>query len=418
MIESIKLFVSEFSQNLKIIEEVYSGFVEFTKVNPVVGGVFGAWLLTTTTYILKSVPMRFFELLKRYLTVSITFNSEHESFHYFLKWIAKNKDVNSFRTTRVTNGVYGYDNTTTSIGIGNHYMFFKKFPVKVNRNIESYEGSKTKESITITTVGVNQKILTGLVEDIVPKKKEIKSTYLFQEGSWDKESDLPKRNWDSVILKEGQKDRILKHVEDFNKSKDWYEKMGISFQTGILLEGPPGTGKTSFVKALACKLNYNLAVLKCGELTDKTFEQSLARVPENTIVLMEDFDSIKSTQSRETKGEDGLPIFESLTLSGILNAIDGVFTSEGRILIATTNVAKDLDSAILRPGRFDLVEHLGYSNEDMVERMYKKFYEKTIKVNKVIGEVSSAKVENCFLDCKHDPEKAKENLSKLVELGE
>lgn len=413
----MKELIAEYLPYIKLVETYSKTFVEFTKANPVVGGVFGAWLLGVITYTLKSIPLKILGFLRRYATVSITLNNQNESFHYFLNWIAENKNVESFRTTRVSNGTYGHGKTTVSLGLGGHYMMFQKIPIKVGRYIDSHEGARTKETVTITTIGFSQKRLHELVKKTIPERVDNLSVYLFEDGSWRKETDLPKRSWDSVILKKGQKERILRFIDDFKNSKDWYDDMGISYQTGIILEGPPGTGKSSFIKALANKLNMNLAFIKTGLLTDITFQQALARLPKNTIVLMEDFDSISNLKSRDVKKEGNslmdMSEMMGVSLSGFLNAVDGVFSSNGRILIATTNSIKHLDEAVLRPGRFDLVEHLGYTDKTMVEGMYNKFYKSPLSVKAVSEKISPAKVENVFVINKSDPQKAKESLQEI-----
>lgn len=413
--EMNELFL-EYLPYIKMVERYSMEFVNFTKSNPVVGGVFGAWLLGVVTYTLKSIPLKILEFLKRYATISITLTNHDQSFHHFLKWVEKNKDVKSFRTTRVSNGTHGYDHTIVSLGLGYHYMMFDKVPLRVARYVDSHEGNKTKESITISTIGFSQKTLLNLIKKTVPERVESLSVFLFEDNNWCRYTELPKRLWCSVILKDGQKERILKFINDFKNSKDWYEEMGISHQTGIILEGPPGTGKTSFVKALANELKMNLAFLKAGMLTDVNFQVALNTLPKNTIVLIEDFDSINSLKDRKNKKEKSpfdISEMTGISLSGFLNAVDGIFSSDGRILIATTNTMEDLDEAVLRPGRFDTVEHFGHADEKMVANLYKKFYKSNLDVRKVPEKLSAAKVENLFVMNKKEPDNAKKSLQEV-----
>ncbi len=411
--------INEFITYIKQAEGFYNQFIEFTKANPVVGGMAGLWVTGMLTYLLRDVPKRIFtglfNLADRYFTVKVVLDSGHESFYHFIKWYEENKDVTKSRTMRVTNGAYGHENPEVSLGYGFHWFMNKGWVFKLNRyKLDSQGSAKQKEEITIKTLGFTQQKLFQLVTSTFPKEKEfIPKVYVGKESSWDRNHRLPRRSWDSVILKAGQKERILNFLEEFAAEKEWYQSMGISYKTGILLEGVPGSGKTSVVKALAYHLKKNLCVVSCNTLTDTSFAELLANTPKDSIVLMEDFDSITSTKSRD----DGLGMTSfGITLSGLLNAIDGVFSSDGRILIATTNCADKLDEALLRPGRFDLKENIGYADEDMVIRMFKKFYP-DFYIDKITinAKIALAQVENCFLINKNNPEEAKEAVENLTE---
>jgi len=395
------------------IQAIAKEFADFTKVNPVFGGMVGLWLMGVITFILKDVPRKIGNFLDRYLTVSVTMDNYHEAFYYFVKWYEKNKDVTKNRTMRITNGRYGGSITQIALGLGDHYFLHSGWAFKLNRSKLDSGGSEAqKEEITLKTVGLTQNKLHKLIKSTIPDKKEESNyIYLFKDD-WTRCEELPKRKLESVILKAGQKDRIIDFISEFQESKNWYNEMGVSYKTGIILHGPPGTGKTSIVKALSCHLKKNLCVISCTGVSDSNFMKALTSMPENSIALMEDFDSITSTQDRDTTKLSG---FEMTSLSGLLNAIDGVFSNEGRILIATTNKIYNLDPALLRPGRFDLKEEISYADKEMVTRMFKKFYpDFYLGSFNLSPEVSLAQVENCFLEFKKDPKKAKELVEKLI----
>ncbi len=413
--------LNELIAYIKQAEGFYNQFIEFTKANPVVGGMAGLWVTGVLTYVLRDVPKKILQtianLADRYFTVNVTLDTGHESFFYFIQWYEKNKNVMNNRTMRITNGRYGYDNSEVSLGYGYHWFTHGKWIFKLNRyKLDSQASDKQKEEITIKTIGFTQKKLYELIKNTFPEKKEfIPRIYVGRDGEWSRKQKLAKRNWDSVILKAGQKERILNFLEEFSTEKAWYQNMGISYKTGILFEGAPGTGKTSIAKALAFHLKKNLCVISCNSISDTSFLELLGNVPKDSIVLMEDFDSISATKSREFDPEDKSMRF-GMTLSGLLNAIDGVFSSDGRILIATTNCAEKLDEALLRPGRFDLKENIGYADEDMVLRMFKKFYpDFSIDKIEINDKIALAQVENCFLINKNSPEEAKKAVENLTE---
>lgn len=142
-----------------------------------------------------------------------------------------------------------------------------------------------------------------------------------------------------------------------------------------MLYGPPGSGKTSFIQALAGELGYNICLLNLAErgLTDDKLNHLLGLVPDRSIILLEDVDSAFSRRVQTT--EDGFK--SSVTFSGLLNALDGVASSEERIIFMTTNHYERLDPALIRPGRVDLRELLDDAVGEQAYRLFVKFYGKS-----------------------------------------
>jgi chaperone BCS1 len=105
-------------------------------------------------------------------------------------------------------------------------------------------------------------------------------------------------------------------------------------------------------------------------LTDDKLNHLLGLVPERSIVLLEDVDS--AFNRREQSGEDGFK--GSVTFSGLLNALDGVASSEERVIFMTTNHHERLDPALIRPGRVDLHEMIDDAVGEQAERLFVKFY--------------------------------------------
>ena len=221
------------------LESVYSEFVSFTKDNQVIGGMIGVWLLSVVTYFLRSIPNKISYYIDRYLTVSVTLNNKHESFHDFLIWYGKNKNINTNRTLRVDNGTYGHDNTTISVGFGNHYFRHGGRFFKMTRFIQSADGGDhIKEEISIKTIGFTQKPIINLIKSTIPKKKHKKYLYLFGKEGWARHGELPKRSWESVILRKGLKEEILAAIKEFEADKEWYVAMAVSAR----IVRDPGSG--------------------------------------------------------------------------------------------------------------------------------------------------------------------------------
>lgn len=208
-------------------------------------------------------------------------------------------------------------------------------------------------------------------------------------GNWQSRSDLPLRSLESVILPAGQKEAIVDDLAAFIESEGRYARLDLPYHRGYMLEGPAGTGKSSFVKAIANHFEMDLWYLPLADLKEESsLLDLLSSVSSRSIVLLEDIDTLQLTHDRDegtaaenapasagpkrARGESGAT--SKLTLSGLLNVLDGVATPHGLITFMTTNHFDRLDSALTRAGRMDRVEHFGYPTADNITELYQRFY--------------------------------------------
>lgn len=159
----------------------------------------------------------------------------------------------------------------------------------------------------------------------------------------------------------------------------------------FLLHGPPGCGKTSMAKAIAHHTGRHVVIVDLGKMTDNgdledimcsetyaTAEDDTERVPNDRVVfLLEDVDAsspaVLRRESAQQKGpgKKGPP---GLTLSGVLNVLDGVHDSHRRIVVMTTNRPEALDPAIVRAGRVSLCVEMSYVCRDSAASMLRKYF--------------------------------------------
>jgi len=173
-------------------------------------------------------------------------------------------------------------------------------------------------------------------------------------GDWRKKSEIQPRSRESVVLKEGQMDRILDYLNDFLANRPAYAKADIPFRTGILLHGEPGSGKSSTALAIANELKMNVYIVSLTSLTsDEALADCFQAIPSNSIVILEDIDIVSAVKNRDDDDSDN-----GVTMTGMLNVLDGFQSPPGVITIMTTNRLDVLDPAIRRPGRVDLLEEL------------------------------------------------------------
>ena len=133
---------------------------------------------------------------------------------------------------------------------------------------------------------------------------------------------------------------------------------------------------SSFILALAGDLGYNICILNLNErgLTDDKLAYLLATVPQRSLVLLEDIDA--AFNARAKAGDAGAANMDRyhVTFSGLLNSLDGVASTEERLVFMTTNHAERLDPALIRPGRVDVQQFIGLATEHQVRTLFRRFY--------------------------------------------
>jgi chaperone BCS1 len=159
----------------------------------------------------------------------------------------------------------------------------------------------------------------------------------------------------------------------------------VPYHRGYLLYGPPGTGKTSLVSAIGAKFGMSIYVVNLSELNDRTLKKAMNSVPENSITLFEDIDCMKAGNRRSESGvtraqanvtdsaQNATSDRGGVTLSGLLNVLDGFHAPENVIFVMTTNDVEALDPALLRKGRIDYRLFLGEAADSQKAELYRRF---------------------------------------------
>lgn len=205
-------------------------------------------------------------------------------------------------------------------------------------------------------------ITDGLNEPDAPR------FYMPRWDSWNRRDDLVPRELDTVILRGGQKERLLADLRRFLCGRAAYEQLGIPWHRGYLLHGPPGTGKTSLARALATELGIDVYYLPISDLREDSNLLSLvSQVPARSMLLLEDIDVLHAAKERDDDKA-------GVTMSGVLNALDGVSTPAGLIVVMTTNHREVLDDAIVRAGRVDCEEEIGYLDDGQLLELLERFF--------------------------------------------
>lgn len=144
-------------------------------------------------------------------------------------------------------------------------------------------------------------------------------------------------------------------------------------------------------------------------LTDDAIAEYLRDAPQNSIIVLEDVDAIFVERTAAAK-DDNKRGNTSVSFSGLLNALDGVASQEGRLLFMTTNHIEKLDPALIRPGRCDVQLQLKLASKNQMERMFLRFYPGEAALAKAFAgslpanELSMAALQGYFLKCSGSPQ--------------
>jgi mitochondrial chaperone BCS1 len=170
-----------------------------------------------------------------------------------------------------------------------------------------------------------------------------------QHGDWYQQGVRRVRGLRQLILDPALRQLLETDLNAFEASRGWYRANGVPYHRGLLLEGPPGNGKSSLAQALAVDYRLPLHVVNLASLSsDDTLADLFNDLPARALVLMEDVDTV-------LRGRESI---RNVTFSGLLNVLDGAVASDGRLLVVTSNRPETLDAALLRPGRIDLRLHI------------------------------------------------------------
>ena len=340
---------------------------------------------------LRAVPQRLWYWLVSQTTMMITVKDDDAAFVWVKEWFLEQKFLKRMRRVDLDTTIRN-ERVVLIPAPGSHWFWYggRPFQVWFSRTENTRERTARRmESLTFRTLGRRQSFLRHFVDDVVRchiRRLGVQSRLFTYNDGWDAVEGYAPRLLDSVILQPSEKEHLVQDVATFRKSKQRYLRLGVPYHRGYLLYGPPGTGKTSLVSALAAHFGLSIYSLNLADFNDRTLMSAVNLVPARSVLLFEDIDCMKSGQVRvpsSPRPGDELPAREGkgdvgerngVTLSGLLNVLDGFYAPTNVLFMMTTNRIEALDGALLRPGRIDYKLYLGKASVRQKIELYRRFF--------------------------------------------
>ncbi|KIK54778.1 hypothetical protein GYMLUDRAFT_48477 [Collybiopsis luxurians FD-317 M1] len=363
--------------------------------------------------------------------VNAYFEETDACYRWMMVWLSNQPSWKKARDVEISTSTYGAKNISMaldpqdSIGHQNksyrtlsflpslsvtYHLWYKNCYMSITRTKEESGmgmfGRHKEHTLRISLLTRDREMLTRLLQDARENYMDAQESSMNvfaadgMSNRWKHVASRAKRSMSSIILDPGIKESLLRDARDFLDSKTWYTERGIPFRRGYLLWGVPGSGKSSLIHAIAGELGldvFEISLSKLG-LDDSSLNELINNLPERAIALMEDIDVAYTHALTRDSGSAAdvtpnpmsmtvrnpvmpggfpgaaQPGGSRITLSGLLNALDGVSAQEGRILFATTNKYSSLDAALCRPGRMDVHIEFKLASKYQAKELFLRFF--------------------------------------------
>jgi len=387
-------------------------------------------LMGVVGYLCRTVPQTIINYIRRNIISSMTFtragtySMDLQNYAAFMKWFAETKWAKYDRNRRVT---FDRDNPAFGPGTGFHWFFWegRYFWFNVTR-LASSGTDIEKEEFTLYTFGRSTQPFVDLVESFrIKRDKSTVRIYSPNENGWGITGRLRLDSPEILVIDPEVEKQFFGTLDKFVANEAWYRKRGRAYKQTIILEGPPGTGKTSLIKAAARRYKRDVHFINLA--TDgRRLQRLISDLSPGDMVVIEDFDDVKSLHKR-----GGLPRMEfgegdlskelsfmdsDIQLSTFLNILQGVVELDDIIIIMTTNHIEKIDPAVYRPSRVDRKIHVPFLKDAEIKRYIDVMYENpTYDRNVMFPDTAAAVLSGLFNEHPHEADDFIARLDKLTD---
>lgn len=339
------------------------------------------------------------ESLKNAIVTGLVYSVDISSFGIcsIKKFIFKNSNISSNSSFHCRKQLSYYDDMNKEFLPGSFmtpfhaFYIYKETPIYLEYKRAEDEDDDKNTSIEwqlyIYTIKTKKHINT--LEEFISKldkyisaeiEGEETGKYVYYDNFMrNKTIDHKGRNFSNVFVPNKQEDLILNSVNSFMHSREWYMQHHIPYHFGILLYGPPASGKTSIAQAIVEQFKIRNTVVVTGDSLYRIASIVDESAPfyysknKSRAVIVEDIDcsKISSMRGSEPDTYKNKEDYQRSGLGTLLNSIDGIYAPSNIIYIFTTNHPEQIDPALIRPGRIDLALKIDYANEET----FRKFCE-------------------------------------------
>jgi len=329
--------------------------------------------------IVRYVPSFLIYQIKKHLTVSVRIDSTQESYHNIMGNLFDKKLIYKSRFFNIRNGRWGYDMTQLQLGEGMQFFIINKIPVLVSVDSKEVRDDIVYSVHFTTFVGFGKKLINVLLNSAKIDRHELDKIKIIKIEKDRNEIIYQKRESlsNKVLTKSAKK--VIEIIEKFIENESYYRNKGLSYKTGILLHGVPGTGKTSLIRTIASEFDMDIYLIKSVFDLEKAlyFDSSNNKT---RLIVIEELDSYSIDRESIEKNSNKLgDLVAETNLNELLQNLDGIIQADNVIIMGTTNYIEKIDKAIIRPGRFDHLIEFSYIDEDEFNDFLDFYYGRNLK---------------------------------------
>jgi len=284
----------------------YSRFIEISQSNPAMAGLVGVWVGAMITWALRSVPQSLFNMVMSQITSTITLtnagtggNDRH--FTAFQVWARSLKGSAFTKRYFISAPDYtGKAKPDVTSGFGFHFFIYRGRLFWYHKTkLDSSGSDMEKYEITVRGFTRSRSLIDEMIEDFRYRVDREGTTVVeWERFGWGDSFNIPKRDINTVILNLELKAKITETIRMFINSESFYRTRSLPYKLTCILEGKPGCGKSSLVRAIAGWLGRDIYTLNLNLVTDESLMKAIRGIEKNSILLIEDFDSTSAVNKR------------------------------------------------------------------------------------------------------------------------